>query len=211
MLDADRTLAEPDTGRLVGEAFEVNSRIRSVFAAQGYSTQAFANVSEIWSGVALEHYSAQIERVATAVELFACWSEVLVRLYGRRPIFVVTSGIPQVWRQILNRCGFADIPVLGGCHPATDEFLMDAETKRRVVAGIQARGLRVAAAGDSLIDEAMLRQADFRIVVPDAKGSAALRHALAGADNTCLLCPDDRRFADLPLISPMEIVAQVLA
>jgi phosphoserine phosphatase len=206
VLDADRTLAKPDTGRLVGEAFELNASIRAVFEVHGYSSDAFRLVSRIWSKVPCEQYLARVEQVASEVTLLDPWSEVLTTLGDRLPILVVTSGIPQVWRQILARQGFAHILVLGGCHVEIDDYLMNAETKRRVVEVVQRRGKRVIAAGDSLIDEAMLRQADVRVVVPDHKGSGPLRAALVGLSNVYLFGADEEPLTDFPHITASALV-----
>jgi len=74
---------------------------------------------------------------------------------------------------------------------------------------LQASGLRVAAAGDSAIDELMLRAADLPLLVADHKGSPALRRELAGDPRVRHLQLDERTFSDFVPLGH-EALAQLL-
>jgi phosphoserine phosphatase len=207
VVDGDRTLAEPDTGRAVGMTLGVNQLIRSVFEAHGYTTAAFQSVCAIWSAVPCDEYIARIDTVAATLRLYPAWLDVLAVASELAPIIVVTSGIPQVWTRVLDRHGLTDILVLGGCHAALDDCIVDSESKRSVVESMQRRGLRVIAAGDSLIDAPMLRQADLPIIVPDSKENASLRDALGDATiSRTLDIGAGQRFPFSPPITSHEIV-----
>jgi len=209
VIDADRTLAPVDTGRQIGEAFALNEAIRATFEAHGYATAAFLRVSEIWSDVPVDRYVAEIERVAAEVEVYAGWQVLLARCVPRMPVLVVSAGIPRVWRQVLDRHGFPEVPVIGGCHTAFDEYVVCPGVKESLVLHLQASGLRVAAAGDSAIDELMLRAADLPLLVADHKGSPALRRGLAGDSRVRHLQLDERTFPDFVTLGH-EALAQLL-
>jgi len=209
VVDADRTLAPVDTGRRIGAAFALNEAIRTTFEALGYVTAAFLRVSEIWSDIPVDRYVAEIERVAAEVEIYAGWQELLAVCVPRMPVLVVSAGIPRVWRQILDRHGFPEVPVIGGCHTAFDEYVVCPRGKESLVLHLQASGLRVAAAGDSAIDELMLRAADLPLLVADHNGSPALRRELAGDPRVRHLQLDERTFSDFVMLGH-EALAQLL-
>ena len=64
VVDADRTLAPEDTGRLVGATFGLNERIRHIFEILGYNEEAFARVSELWGEVDALAYLRAVESTA---------------------------------------------------------------------------------------------------------------------------------------------------
>jgi phosphoserine phosphatase len=206
VIDADRTLAPEDTGRLVGRATGVDGAIRSVFETHGYVEEAFTLVAETWAGVRPEHYLAQVSRAVDAVAVHVAWQTILSAARQRVPIVVVTSGIPQAWRAVLDRLGHEDVPVIGGCHRDLDDYIVCPETKAEIVAILQAQGFRVMAAGDSLIDLPMLGRADVPLFVPDPKGSPALRAELHRVPRIRHLLVDERRFDGLPTCSAEDVV-----
>src|SRR5688500_15659013 len=59
VIDADRTLAPQDTGRLVGRAAGVDEAIRRVFETHGYVEEAFSRVAELWATLSRERYLAE--------------------------------------------------------------------------------------------------------------------------------------------------------
>jgi hypothetical protein len=209
VLDADRTLSTADTGRLVGSAFGLNDEIRAVFQREGYAAPSFEKVSEIWSCIPAELYLAQAEAVGAALELRSEWSKILSRAVPRVPVVVVCSGVPVAWRVALRSAGFPEIPVLGGCHPTADSYLVGPESKAQVVRSFQARGWRVLAAGDSLIDLPMLSTSDYPLIVPDSKGSMALRAAMRPNMKARQLIVEGQRFDDFVNWTPDDVMALI--
>jgi phosphoserine phosphatase len=205
VIDADRTLAPQDTGRIVGRATGVDGAIRAVFETHGYVEEAFTLVAETWAGVQPEHYLAQVLRAVDAVAVHVAWQTILSAAHRRVPVVVVTSGIPQAWRAVLDRLGHEEVPVIGGCHRDLDDYIVCPETKTELVAILQAQGFRVIAAGDSLIDLSMLGRADVPLFVPDPKGSPALRAELHRIPRIRHLLVDERRFDGLPTCSADDV------
>lgn len=203
VLDADRTLAEIDTGRAVGKRFELNERVREMFAAQGYEPAAFEEHARVWSGVPGGDYERAIQDVAAEIRLHDLWLEVLPK--SRGPALVVTAGIPQVWRTVLGRLALNQ-PVFGGLHASFDSYFVTPACKAWVVQSLQARGYSVLAAGDSEIDIPMLQAADLPLWVPDAKGSPRLRARLGEIPGIRQVGVDDRRFAGLEAVHARDIL-----
>ena len=199
VLDADRTLSPVDSGRAVGRELELNQRIRRMFEQHGYTSLAFEEHARIWSEVEQDRYLEAAARVAETVELHPIWHDLLGRFAGR-PVFVVTAGIPQVWRAVLRRHGLNDTPVLGGLHAAVDQYFVTPSCKSWVVRQLRAAGHRVAAAGDSEIDLPMLGEADLPLWVPDSKGSPRLRPHLTGLERIRQVMVDERTFPPIPTV-----------
>ncbi len=204
VLDADRTLASPDTGRMVGSAFGVNEAIRKVFQEGGYSSGAFLKVAEIWAGVPADDYFSEVSKVAQEIVLHDVWCRLIETLSVQSRIVVVTSGIPQVWQQVLGRYGFADIDVIGGCRRGTDDYVVCPQGKLAVVEAFQIHGAKVVAAGDSEIDLPMLHAADVGVVVPDYKGSKRLFASLPAHHYLRYLKMDDEIYP-IPSITEEEL------
>jgi phosphoserine phosphatase len=197
VIDADRTLAPQDTGRLVGARLGLDQVIRRLFEINGYCEYAFSSVAEVWAGVPIEWYLSEVRQVALEVAVYSAWQEILGTAEARSRAVIVSSGIPQVWRLVLDRLGCPDVPIVGGCHASLDDFLVCPETKEEVVALLQDAGWTVIAAGDSPIDLPMLKRADIPLFVADSKGSPALREKLRQIPKVRHLIVDERRFDGL--------------
>jgi phosphoserine phosphatase len=205
VIDADRTLAPQDTGRLVGARLGLNQVIRRLFEVNGYNEDAFSSVAEVWGGVPIERYLSEVRQVALEVAVYPTWKDILGAAEVRSRVVIVSSGIPQVWRLVLDRLGCPDIPIVGGCNARLDDFLVCPETKEEVVALLQKAGWTVIAAGDSPIDLPMLKRADIPLFVADSKGSPALREKLRQIPKVRHLIVDERRFDGLPTCTSEEV------
>jgi phosphoserine phosphatase len=210
VIDADRTLAPQDTGRLVGRTAGVDDAIRDVFEALGYVEEAFSRVAQVWAKLSPDQYLAFIHQALELVGLRNEWLRVLDACRDRVPVVVITAGIPHVWRLVLARNGHETIPVIGGCHQGLDEYVVCPETKAELVTLLRQAGWTVAAAGDSPIDLLMLELADIAIFVPDHKGSPGLRAELHRVPGIRHLIVDDRRFDGLETCTADDLVGLIV-
>lgn len=201
VLDADKTLSPIDTGRAVGSILGLNDRIRSMFESFGYTKKAFAQHVEIWSEIDVDIYLHTVMEVACTVQLHSFWLKLLT-IFKDRPAFVVTAGIPQIWRYVLDAANLKNVQVLGGLHTKLDTYFVTPDCKAQIVQDLQVAGCCVMAAGDSVIDLPMLKTADLPLWVPDKKGSPRLRPYLSELNHIRLFVLDERRF---PPISPIMI------
>lgn len=209
VLDADRTLAPVDTGRQVGALLGLNTRIREMFEDSGYTVEAFSRHAEIWSAVPRGAYLEAIDEVGQSVQLYDAWLRVIAGAPDV-PKVVVTAGIPQLWRCVLDRYGFHDVPVLGGLHAAMDESFVTPQCKAWIVRELRGAGFRVVAAGDSEIDLEMLSAADLGLFVADTKGSPRLLRRISEVRGVHHFATDSRRFPPLPTIDGHELLERLL-
>jgi len=209
VLDADRTLSPVDTGRQVGALLGLNSRIREMFEATGYTVEAFFRHAKIWSAVPMPAYLAAIDEVMQSVQLHDAW----LRVLGGAPDVpkvVVTAGIPQLWESVLGRFGFHDVAVLGGLHSERDASFVTPACKAWVVRELRRAGFHVSAAGDSEIDLEMLKAADLGLFVADMKGSPRLLRRLPKGGGIHHFATDARRFPPLPTLDADELLDRLL-
>jgi phosphoserine phosphatase len=199
VLDADRTLAPLDTGRVIGRELGIHERIRAMFSQRGYTHGAFAEHASIWSEVEPTALSQISERVGNSLEIYDFWLNVLAS-FDEGPVLVVTAGLPEVWRVALQRHGLGSVPVVGGVHALLDSYFVTPTCKAWVVQQLQAAGYRVAAAGDSEVDLPMLRAADLALWVPDANGSPGLLARLGDVAGVHHVKVDARTFPPLPTV-----------
>jgi phosphoserine phosphatase len=206
LVDGDRTLAPEDTGRLVTGAFGMAEEIRTGFERHGYSPLGFATMAAIVSAIPIHRYLEESLRVAEGVALYRVWRSIFDAVAAHMPILVVTAGIPQVWRSVLDLHGYPHIAVVGGCHRDLDHALVTRESKALLVSMLQQAGWKVVAAGDSRIDLPMLIAADLPLFVPDTKGSPALRACLGQVPGVKHLIVDDQRFEELNSVTDVDII-----
>lgn len=182
VLDGDRTLSESDAFRILDTTLGLRQANRQSFESFGYSLQSLKAVSENWKRVSVDNYLAAIISVADDIQLRKEWVRVLSSLPADVPVFLVTSGVPQLWQHILSSHQLHNIQVIGGTHPYLDKELITPECKGRIVEHLQERGYWVIASGDSPIDAPMLNKADLAIVTPDEKASTPLINILDRSD-----------------------------
>ena len=211
LVDADWTLAPLDTGRavgdLLGDRLGINSRIKATFQQHGYTRRAFEEVALLWSDVPLSAFARACETVADWVHIRSAWLQVFEALPASVHVVVVTAGLPLVWRRVLDRHGYGEIPLVGGCHASVDDYFVTADCKAALVSRYQRTGAWVVMAGDSDIDGPATDRADLAVLVAKASGSASLRRRLATHRNALHLATDARRFPPLATCSARQLVS----
>lgn len=210
LLDADRTLGPTDATRAVGSHFGVNDEIRRIFETYGYSAAAAQAVAGVWSRLDVEEYLEVVALEAEKVHLRPEWATVLSAVRESVHVEVVTAGIPQLWRHVLERYGHGNVHVWGGCHARLDSYAVDPLSKMAIAQAHKATGRRVCGAGDSELDLHMLQVADLALFVADAKGSPRLRQRLAEIPGVRHFVTDHQRFEGLPSITPQQLVGYLL-
>lgn len=209
VVDGDRTLAPQDSGRLVGRRLGVDDAIRATFEALGYCSEAFSQVADHWATIPPARYLDVVGSAAAQVTVHDAWRTILAAVCDRTPVVVVTAGIPQVWRAVLDALGYREVTVIGGCHREIDAYVVCPETKRDLVTLLRRQGWKVVAAGDSPIDVEMLASADRALFVPDHKGSPGLRALLHRVPDARHLAVDARRYEGLAGCSAEAVVQMI--
>lgn len=180
LVDGDRTLSPDDTSRTFAARAGIDAMgIKRRFQRDGYVFDAF----RYHTALHLALGEAVLERlaleIAAEVPLYPGAMEGLRRLSSRAEVFVVSAGIPAIWRAVLQHHGLERVGVIGGIAPALPYVFGRAEK------GLVARLLReaagtVLAVGDSDVDTEMLLAADRAVLVVNHHHNADLLPHLTG-------------------------------
>ncbi|KAJ5953024.1 uncharacterized protein N7479_011437 [Penicillium vulpinum] len=177
LMDADKTLAEEDSGVLFWEqvglppAESKNSGpLKALFSGPlGYSYTGFRQAALLYEEAVIgEEFEACCQAVSSMVHMYRDIVGLLhlVRKTSYVRAVVVTCGIRSVWEKVLKREGLSEtVKVIGGGRVA-DGLVVTPSVKAELVTYLRAsRGLHVVAFGDSPLDLEMLKAADQAIVI----------------------------------------------
>ncbi len=184
VLDADRTLAAEDTGKLFWAAASkhypsdvVNiAALKTVFSSRlGYSYTAFRQATLLYEESFDDNaFEFLCEEVASNVTLHPELAALLRHVGEHQHIgaVVFTCGLRRIWDKILSKAGLSKrVKVIGGGRLA-DGLVVTPEVKASLVLRLRtSHKLYVWAFGDSPLDLPMLAQADEAVVVVGAKDS----------------------------------------
>lgn len=226
VLDADRTLAPTDTGkllwRLVADTYSSDYKeftLKDLFSGpSGYSYTAFRQAMLLYEEIADDQkFDYLCAKVASEVNMHPEFTSFLWTVLGTKHVtpVVVTCGIRLIWEKVLERKGFAGtIKVIGGCR-FEDKFVVTASVKARLVQRLQDEyRMSVWAFGDSILDIDMMRKADRAVVVvgQDTATSRTMEAALMQAIEQdglelqqVVLPPDAPTRVDVARIPPLDL------
>lgn len=183
VLDADKTLATQDTGKLFWEVMlkknlldpsslegKCEDPLTTLFSSQlGYSYTAFRQATLLYEQYSDEQvFEGVCRNIASLVKMHPAMVSLLQTAERKRNVsaVVVTCGLRRVWEIVLANHGLmGTVKVIGGGR-ISDGFVVTAQVKASLVERLQNMyGLYVWAFGDSPLDIPMLRAADEAIVV----------------------------------------------
>ncbi|KAF2818074.1 hypothetical protein CC86DRAFT_435316 [Ophiobolus disseminans] len=172
VMDADRTLAAVDTGKLFWKRVSKceDGPLKALFSGPlGYSYTAFRQAVLLYEETADDQeFDVLCQDVAAEVTMYPEFVSLLHLVAKHKHIgaIVVTCGLKQIWDKVLQREGLSEtVSVIGGCRIA-DGFVVTAAVKAALVTRLQnVYRIYVWAFGDSPLDLEMLCKADEAIVV----------------------------------------------
>ncbi|KAK0668791.1 uracil phosphoribosyltransferase-domain-containing protein [Cercophora samala] len=209
VLDADKTLAPQDTGKLFWEAMmkkdlldpallEENCKdpLATLFSSQlGYSYTAFRQATLLYEQYSNEQVFDEVCRnIASLVKMHPAMVSLLQTTEQKKGVsaVVATCGLRRVWEMVLANHGLmGTVKVIGGGR-ISDGFVVTAQVKASLVERLQKTyGLYVWAFGDSPLDIPMLQAADEAIVVvgEEHARSRSMETHLLEAINSGSFCP----------------------
>lgn len=178
VMDADRTLAAVDTGKLFWERISKSngSPLKALFGGPlGYSYTAFRQAVLIYEEtVDDQEFDELCQDVAAEVTMHPEFVSLLHLVAKHKHVgaIVITCGLRQIWNKVLEQEGLSEtVSVIGGGRIA-DGFVVTAAVKAALVARLQnVYRVYVWAFGDSPLDLEMLYQADEAVVVSGEEDS----------------------------------------
>lgn len=170
VFDADKTLSASDAGQLFCEEVPgYQGALHKIFSSSlEYSPNAFYQATLLFEqAVRGEDWDTTCDKIAARISIHQAFVDML-RLATEKQgisVVVVTCGIGDVWKKVMERHGLSkSATVVGGGR--LKDGIVTPDVKKRIVQYLQKeRDALVWAFGDSQLDLKMLEQADQAIVV----------------------------------------------
>ncbi|KAI1750690.1 uracil phosphoribosyltransferase-domain-containing protein [Xylaria castorea] len=174
VIDADRTLAAEDTGKMFWETVsrtgQHTQQLKSLFGGpMGYTYTAFRQAVLLYEEVASEEEFEKFCTVVASAVAIHDEFRLLLRVVAEQfdvGAVVVTCGLRRVWEKVLEKEGLSEtVKVIGGGR-ISDGLVVTAAVKAALVSRLKdVHRMYVLAFGDSPLDLPMLIQANESIVV----------------------------------------------
>lgn len=165
LVDGDRTLSPDDTSRtFLRLAGQDPQPIKERFMRDGYCFETFRYHTQVHLSLGEATFEALCPRVAQDTALYAGAVDFLRLASARGAVFVVSAGIPGIWRCVLDAHGLDAVGVIGGIDPQAPYVLGRAE-KGLIAHTLLEHARCLIAVGDSDVDAAMLRAAHHAVIV----------------------------------------------
>jgi phosphoserine phosphatase len=180
LVDGDRTITPEDTSRLFLSLAGLDPAvIKARFQRDGYCFDAFRFHAEVHVALGDEVFSRLAPRVAAETPVFPGAIEFLRAARKRGRVFVVSAGIPRIWRHLLDQHDLREVGVIGGIEPRAP-FVFGRSEKGFVAGMFSEVASKVVAVGDSDVDADMLTLAHHAVVVTNQKRNVDLLPHLGG-------------------------------
>lgn len=180
LVDGDRTLTPEDTSRVFLSSAGLDPAIiKARFQRDGYCFEAFRFHAEMHVELGDEVFSRLAPQVARETVVFPGALAFLRAARARGRVFVVSAGIPRIWRHLLDQHDLPEVGVIGGIEPR-DPFVFGRSEKGFVAGMFSEVASSVVAVGDSDVDADMLTLAHHAVVVTNQKRNVDLLPHLSG-------------------------------
>jgi phosphoserine phosphatase len=201
LVDGDRTLSPDDTSRtFLALAGMDPLPIKRRFQRDGYVFDAFRFHAEVHVQLGEVVFAELAPKVAEAAPLYPGAAEFLAEAARQGHVFVVSAGIPRIWRAILDRLGLSGVVAIGGIDPS-DPFVFGRSEKAQVAELFRSHASQIVAVGDSDVDTEMLRRADHAVVVVNHRQNADLLPGLVGHPSLWQVVPRGEAHPGIPQLS----------
>lgn len=206
LVDGDRTLSPDDTSRTFAARAGIDPMlVKRRFQRDGYVFDAFRYHAALHIALGEEAFARLAPEIAAEAPLYPGAIDGLRSLSDRAEVFVVSAGIPAIWRAILERHGLGGVKVIGGIDPAQPYVFGRSEK------GLVARRLREVAGatlaiGDSDVDTEMLLAADRAVVVVNHHLNADLLPHLAVHPSLWQIAPGAQHHAHIKQICFEDLI-----
>lgn len=198
LVDGDRTLSPDDTSRTFLRRAGLDPLvIKRRFEQDGYCFDAFRFHAEMHVDLGEALFAEVAPAVAEAAPLYPGAIGFLRRAVDVASVFVVSAGIPRIWRSILDSHGLVDVGVIGGIEPRSP-FVFGREEKAVVTRLFLDGASMVVGVGDSDVDTELLRLSQHAVVVVNHRRNADLLPHLGNHPSLWQVAPNGDPHAGIP-------------
>lgn len=206
LVDGDRTLTPDDTSRTFLSLAGLDPLIiKRRFQRDGYVFDAFRYHAEVHLDLGEAVFAALAPRVSATARLYSDASDFLRRAANRGPTYIVSAGIPRIWRAILDKLDLHQVGVIGGIDPA-NPYVFGRREKALCTELFLRYASVVVAVGDSDVDTEMLRLSHHAVVVANHRQNVDLLPGLADHPSLWQVVPRGEAHPGIPEIAFESIV-----
>ena len=174
LVDGDRTLCSEDTSRVFLRRAGIDPMIiKRRFQRDGYCFEAFRFHAEVHVDLGVEVFDSLAPEVARDVKLYDGAVDFLRAASRVGAVFIVSAGIPSIWREVTARHHLDSVKVIGGIDPRMP-FVFGKAEKTLVLDEFLDVSPCVVAIGDSEVDAGMLARAHHAVVLVNHRANADL-------------------------------------
>ena len=212
VVDGDRTLIPSDSTLHFFEALNIEyDDIRRIFMEYGYSFTAFHNVALYYSCIDEAMYDTACRSSAKRSDIYPDFLVFFKAIRAHAEVILVTSGIAQGWKNIINNHSLGFIHVLGGNYLPKEDYVIDKRAKGNIIRSLKEADKKVFAFGDTMIDFEMLSEADHSFLVVNEKLNHDILPFSPRISHLKQVSFSGYYHRSIPPASLVEIQAQILA
>ena len=206
LVDADRTLCSEDTSRVFLRRAGIDPMIiKRRFQRDGYCFEAFRFHAEVHVDLGAEVFDSLAPEVARDVKLYDGAIDFLRAASDVGAVFIVSAGIPSIWREVTARHHLDGVRVIGGIDPRLP-FVFGKAEKALVLEEFLDVSPCIVAIGDSEVDAGMLAGAHHAVVLVNHRANADLLPHLGDHPSLWQVATIYPPHHDLPCVTFADIV-----
>ena len=207
LVDGDRTLTPDDTSRtFLSRAGGDPLVIKRRFQQDGYVFDAFRFHAQVHLKLGEAVFAALAPGVAADAPTHPGAMDFLREATAGGRVFVVSAGIPRIWRLLLDQHGLDEVEVIGGVDPR-NPFVFGRIEKAQVAQLFLPYATRVVGVGDSEVDADMLRLCDHAVMVVNHRQNADLMPHIKQHRSLWQVVPTGTPHADIPELAFASVAA----
>ncbi len=207
LVDGDRTLTSADTSRTFLSLAGLDPlQSKSRFQRDGYVFDAFRCHAELHLQLDAQRFAAIAEEVAAGVLLYPGVPEFLRTSSRIGRVFIVSAGIPRIWRAVLKNFEIDGVKVIGGIDLETP-YVFGRDEKTQVSDLFRPHARRIIAIGDSDVDAGMLSRADDAVIAVNHKQNRDLIPHLIGHSSLYQVVPQGVAHPLIPILDFIDLSA----
>lgn len=210
LVDADRTLTPDDTSRTFLRLAGLDPLvIKRRFQREGYCFSAFRFHAQVHVELGAEVFEELAPRVGAEVQLHPGALDFLHAARAQGDVYIVSAGIPHIWRHVVRLNKLHDVQVIGGLDPARP-FVFGRDEKTEVARIFLGHAQRIIGVGDSEVDAGMLQHAHHAVVVVNHRANVDLLPHVTGHASLWQVAPTHTPHEGIPQLD-FPVIAQLAA